>query len=124
MRIRLDRNNWVYYIGQGSNLRRLIFSIGCMLMLLGSSFRPAPGPMTARGGSDVRGAMMSNEIQIPEPEDKLVKYSVYEVKRGIPSQRLQSNSTLRWIHSSVSMALPQPNPSSLASFLKYQMNRE
>jgi len=82
MRIRLDRNNWVYYIGQGSNLRRLIFSIGCMLMLLGSSFRPAPGPMTARGGSDVRGAMMSDEIQIPEPEDKLVKYSVYEVKKG------------------------------------------
>ena len=82
MRIKLDQSNWVYYIGRGSNLGKLMFSVGCMLMLLGSSFRPAPGPMTARGGSDVSDFAKSNEIAMPEPEDKLVKYSVYEVKKG------------------------------------------
>jgi murein DD-endopeptidase MepM/ murein hydrolase activator NlpD len=82
MGIRLDRNNWVYYIGRGSNLRTLLLSIGCLLILLGSSFRPAPGPMSARGGSDINDPAASEEIIMPEPEDKLVKYSVYEVKKG------------------------------------------
>jgi len=82
MRIRLDRNNWVYYIGRGANLRVLLLSIGCLLILLGSSFRPAPGPMSARGGSDIDDSAASEEIIMPEPEDKLVKYSVYEVKKG------------------------------------------
>ncbi len=82
MAIRLDRNNWVYYIGRGSNLRILLFSIGCMLFLLGSSFRPAPGPLSARGGSDATPFAASENIVMPEPEDKLVKYTVYEVKRG------------------------------------------
>jgi murein DD-endopeptidase MepM/ murein hydrolase activator NlpD len=38
--------------------------------------------MSARGGSDVNDAAVSEEIVMPEPEDKLVKYSVYEVKKG------------------------------------------
>lgn len=82
MKLRLDRNNWVYYIGRGTNLRTLLFSIGCMLVLLGSSFRPAPGPLSARGGSDISPLAASEDIAMPEPEDKLVKYSVYEVKKG------------------------------------------
>ncbi len=82
MRLRLDRNNWVYYIGRGNNLKVLLFSIGCMLVLLGSSFRPAPGPLSARGGSDISPLAVSEDIVMPEPEDKLVKYSVYEVKKG------------------------------------------
>lgn len=82
MRIRFDRNNWVYYIGRGTNLRTLLLAVGCMLMLLGSSFRPSPGPMSARGGSDVNDHALGEEIVMPEPEDKLVKYSVYEVKKG------------------------------------------
>lgn len=53
-----------------------------MLLLLGSSFRPAPGPLSARGGSDISPLAVSEDIAMPEPEDKLVKYSVYEVKRG------------------------------------------
>jgi len=53
-----------------------------MLMLLGSSFRPAPGPLSARGGSDISPLATSDEIIMPEPEDKLVKYSVYEVRKG------------------------------------------
>ena len=82
MRVRLDRNNWVYYIGRVSNLKILLLSIGCMLILLGSSFRPDPSPLSARGGSDINDAATGEEIAMPEPEDKLVKYSVYEVKKG------------------------------------------
>lgn len=77
-----DRYNWVYYVGNGSILKRLIFAVGSMLLLLGSSFRPAPGPLSAIGGADIRDYANSEEIVMPEPEDKLVKYSVYEVKKG------------------------------------------
>lgn len=82
MRLRLNRHNWVYYIGKGSNLRKLLFSISCMLILLGSSFRPQPGPLSARGSADLEELVASESQQLPEPEDKLVKYSVYMVQKG------------------------------------------
>ncbi|MCX8013255.1 MAG: LysM peptidoglycan-binding domain-containing protein, partial [Rectinema sp.] len=78
----LDRYSWVYYVGNGSILKRLLFAVGSMLLLLGSSFRPAPGPLSAMGGADIREYANSEEIVMAEPEDKLVKYSVYEVRKG------------------------------------------
>lgn len=66
----------------GPSLIRTIFTVVCLIALLGSSFRPMPGPDFAMGS--IPNLSADPEGSLPEQggEDQGLFYTVYEVKKG------------------------------------------
>jgi LysM repeat protein len=66
----------------GPSLKRTIFTVICLIALLGSSFRPMPGPAFAMGSVPNLSANLDGSLAEPEGEDPGLFYTVYEVKKG------------------------------------------
>ncbi|MGB4585758.1 MAG: M23 family metallopeptidase [Rectinemataceae bacterium] len=66
----------------GSSLKRTIFTVICLMALLGSSFRPMPGPDFAIGSVPNLSVEMEGGLAEREGEDPGLFYTVYEVKKG------------------------------------------
>lgn len=66
----------------GRSLGRTVFTILCLLTLIGSSFRPMPGPSFAHGSV----AAEISDLERPAEEsagfDRGLYYSVYQVQKG------------------------------------------
>ncbi len=63
-----------------SSLLKTLFIVLCLIALIGSSFRPMPGPDYAVGSVDFSTIVPEAEPQAEEDEGLF--YSVYQVKRG------------------------------------------
>lgn len=81
-RFRITRNDILLLLASGSSLKKTIFTVVCLITLLGSSFRPMPGPSFAVGSMDSSAADFSAEAPDGETEDQGVYYTVYQVKKG------------------------------------------
>lgn len=81
-RPRRANNEILLILANGPSLRRTIYIVVCLITLLGSSFRPMPGPNFAKGSIDSFGT--SPEIAATEAmaEDSSLYYSVYQVQKG------------------------------------------
>lgn len=69
-------------LASGATLRRTIFTVACLIALVGSSFRPMPGPRYAMGSI---ASTLSEEGILPTEEtvpDERLYYSVYQVQKG------------------------------------------
>ena len=64
-----------------SSLLKTLFTVLCLLALVGSSFRPMPGPDYAVGSVDFSTIVPDSESQEAEDDGGLF-YSVYQVQRG------------------------------------------
>ncbi|MDX9783260.1 MAG: M23 family metallopeptidase [Spirochaetia bacterium] len=67
-------------IASVSSLLKTLFTVLCLIALVGSSFRPMPGPDYAVGSVDFSTIVPDSESQ--EEEEEGLFYSVYQVKRG------------------------------------------
>lgn len=66
----------------GPSLKRTIFTVVCLIALLGSSFRPMPGPAFAIGSVPNLPAELGGGLTEREGEDQGLFYTVYEVRKG------------------------------------------
>lgn len=81
-RIRRAHKEILLLLANGSSLRRTIFTFVCLITLVGSSFRPMPGPDFAKGSIGPDNAGLSESIGVEEEEDNGLYYSVYQVRKG------------------------------------------
>ncbi len=70
------------FIVNGTTLKRTLFILVCLITLLGSSFRPMPGPSFAMGSVAQVGSGLGENLPEAEEEDPGLYYSVYEVQKG------------------------------------------
>lgn len=69
----------------GPSFRKTVLTVLCLMTLLGSSFRPMPGPGFAKGSIESVDFISAPEglaAAQAESEDRGLYYSVYEVQRG------------------------------------------
>jgi murein DD-endopeptidase MepM/ murein hydrolase activator NlpD len=69
-------------LSSGSSFRRTLFTIVCLITLIGSSFRPMPGPSFALGSIDSLDAQTVLMGEEEERNSERLFYSVYQVKKG------------------------------------------
>lgn len=69
-------------LANGPSLRRTIYIVVCLITLLGSSFRPMPGPNFAKGSIDSFGSSPEAAATEASAEDSGLYYSVYQVQKG------------------------------------------
>lgn len=84
-RHRITRNDILLAIARGSPILRTIFIVLCLVTLVGSSFMPNQNINSALGSIGSIGTgdkTLRENLPLPEPEDKGVYYTVYEVKKG------------------------------------------
>jgi len=81
-RFRITRNDILLLLANGPALRRTIFTVVCLITLLGSSFRPMPGPSFAKGSVDSSSLDLDAGFPAEEAEDRGLYYSVYQVAKG------------------------------------------
>ncbi|HWP68139.1 MAG TPA: M23 family metallopeptidase, partial [Rectinemataceae bacterium] len=82
VKFRITRNDILLLLASGPTLRRTIFTVVCLITLIGSSFRPMPGPSFAKGSIDSASLDLSTESSAVEEEDRGLYYSVYQVAKG------------------------------------------
>ncbi len=84
--MRRNRSHWqneiILLFASGSTLKRTLFALVCLITLLGSSFRPQPGPEFAKGSIDMEGK--ASETISPEEDNASqgLFYTVYQVQKG------------------------------------------
>lgn len=69
-------------LSSGSSLKGTIFTVVCLITLLGSSFRPMPGPNFAMGSIASASPEIETGLQESDTEDRGLYYSVYQVEKG------------------------------------------
>jgi len=82
VRFRITRNDILLLLASGPTLRRTIFTVVCLITLIGSSFRPMPGPSFAKGSIDSANLNFETQASTAEEEDRGLYYSVYQVEKG------------------------------------------
>jgi len=82
MRQRFERKDILILVSSGSTLRRTVFTVACLIALLGSSFRPMPGPDFAKGSVDPSLEVLAGALPEDETEDRGLYYTVYQVAKG------------------------------------------
>lgn len=79
-------------VSNGSTFRRTAFTVVCMIAMLGSSFRPMPGPGFAQGSMDPSLPALAGLPAPDEPEaDRGLYYSVYTVQKGDSISRIAND---------------------------------
>jgi murein DD-endopeptidase MepM/ murein hydrolase activator NlpD len=81
-RHRLAHNEILLLLASGPSLRRTIFTVVCLIALLGSSFRPMPGPNFAKGNIDSAVSDLDSNLSGEETADPGLYYTVYQVIKG------------------------------------------
>jgi len=81
-RPRRANNEILLILANGPSLRRTIYIVVCLITLLGSSFRPMPGPNFAKGSIDSFGSSPEAAATEASAEDSGLYYSVYQVQKG------------------------------------------
>jgi len=81
-RFKRVNNEILLLLVSGPSLRKTILTVICLITLLGSSFRPMPGPGYAKGSIDSLDADILLSESDPEAEDQGLYYSVYQVQKG------------------------------------------
>ncbi len=69
-------------LSSGSSLKGTIFTVVCLITLLGSSFRPMPGPNFAMGSIASASPETETGLLESDTEDRGLYYSVYQVEKG------------------------------------------
>lgn len=82
IRLRITSNDILLHFASGSTLRSTIFTIICLITLIGSSFRPMPGPDFAKGSIDSMGSDLEVSLTEAETEDRGLYYTVYQIQKG------------------------------------------
>ncbi len=75
-------NEALMVISNGATFRKTLFTVICLITLIGSSFRPMPGPSFAKGSVDVDPLAALAEDAGSEGMDDRLYYSVYQVQKG------------------------------------------
>jgi murein DD-endopeptidase MepM/ murein hydrolase activator NlpD len=69
-------------IANGATFRKTLFTVLCLITLIGSSFRPMPGPDFAKGNVDSNPLSLLTEDSGGEGKEEGLFYSVYQVRKG------------------------------------------
>ncbi|HEY9055132.1 MAG TPA: M23 family metallopeptidase [Rectinemataceae bacterium] len=80
-RLRFNRTDLLLLLSNGLSFRRTLFVLACLITLVGSSFRPAPGPSWALGSIGPLGTEDSALLGGEAGDDGLF-YSVHQVAKG------------------------------------------
>lgn len=82
MRKRFDHREIIVLVSNGATFSRTAFTVLCMIALLGSSFRPQPGPGFAQGSVDPSLPGLAGYTEAEPTQEKGLFYSVYSVQKG------------------------------------------
>ncbi|MCX7028166.1 MAG: M23 family metallopeptidase [Spirochaetes bacterium] len=81
-RFRISRNDILLHFTNGPTFMRMVFSFVCLLTLVGSSFRPAPGLIYTIANIDAPSESARATTSDSESSESSLFYTVYQVGKG------------------------------------------